>query len=311
MYYKGKGVEINYRQAIHFFNTASSFKENSLKAQLYATRAQSNLCIEYKSIGFCLFGNIYLIDEENQPKFVLRVVEPKYLKIKYSNFEKIVQKYYKCHHPTVLDLQGAGNQNYYYFVTEYLEKGSLNNYLGLENTQNTKIDLDLTQKLIIAFGVALGMMYLHNLGISHQDLRPSNILLDQNFYPKICNYGLLSLLSLYNQNYGKEYFAPEFFISEDYEKKDFIFNESKFDDITFHKQADVYSYGLILCCMFTNSKMSNQINDIRNRIFHQKNLPLSNVHPSIKLLIENCCNIEPQKRPTFINIIQSLKLIFK
>ena len=45
-------------------------------------------------------------------------------------------------------------------------------------------------KYIILLGISIGMKYLHSIGIIHRDLKAMNILLDDNFYPKICDFGI-------------------------------------------------------------------------------------------------------------------------
>jgi serine/threonine protein kinase len=43
--------------------------------------------------------------------------------------------------------------------------------------------------MIIVYGVARGMAFLHGLKILHRDLKPENIFLDQNGYPRIADLG--------------------------------------------------------------------------------------------------------------------------
>lgn len=57
-------------------------------------------------------------------------------------------------------------------------------FLGWEKMQN------------FALGIAKGIEYLHQgcaQRILHFDIKPHNILLDQNFIPKICEFGLAKL----------------------------------------------------------------------------------------------------------------------
>ncbi|KAM0944351.1 putative glycerophosphodiester phosphodiesterase, protein kinase RLK-Pelle-LRK10L-2 family [Dioscorea sansibarensis] len=93
----------------------------------------------------------------------------------------------------------------------------------------------------IAVGIARGLEYLHrgcNTKIVHFDIKPHNILLDEDFHPKIADFGLAkfgthkeSILSLAGARGTIGYIAPEVF------SRSFGIVSSK---------SDVYSYGKMI-----------------------------------------------------------------
>ena len=50
--------------------------------------------------------------------------------------------------------------------------------------------LPLADAVRLTDGIATGLAFAHSRGIIHADLKPSNILLDQNDTPKICDFGI-------------------------------------------------------------------------------------------------------------------------
>jgi len=66
---------------------------------------------------------------------------------------------------------------------EYISKGSLHDYIIDNNREWARC-----YKIIL--GICEGIRYLHDNHIVHLDLKPANILLDDNMSPKISDFGL-------------------------------------------------------------------------------------------------------------------------
>ncbi|CAN8233036.1 unnamed protein product [Cochlearia groenlandica] len=122
-------------------------------------------------------------------------------------------------------------------VYEFLENGSLDKFISRKKS----LKLDVTVLYGIALGVARGLEYLHygcKTRIVHFDIKPQNILLDENLCPKVSDFGLAklcekreSIVSLINTRGTIGYIAPEVF-------------SRMYGNIS-HK-SDVYSYGMLV-----------------------------------------------------------------
>nr|GEV37878.1 serine/threonine/dual specificity protein kinase, catalytic domain-containing protein [Tanacetum cinerariifolium] len=78
-------------------------------------------------------------------------------------------------------------------VYEYMHNGTLSDHLHKKGTP-----LTWSQRLKICLGAARGLDYLHTgtgtkHGVTHRDVKTSNILLDQNFAAKIADFGLAKI----------------------------------------------------------------------------------------------------------------------
>jgi tetratricopeptide (TPR) repeat protein len=75
-------------------------------------------------------------------------------------------------------------------VYEYISNSSLDKWLYEDNL------LDWDRRVHIIIGVAQGLAYLHkcNPTIVHLDIKPQNILLDQDYTPKLADFGLAKIL---------------------------------------------------------------------------------------------------------------------
>jgi serine/threonine protein kinase len=81
-------------------------------------------------------------------------------------------------------------------VSEFVENGSLDK--ALFDNQSFSPLLQWKQRCNIALGVAKGLAHLHHEcleWIVHCDIKPENILLDEDFEPKIADFGWAKLES--------------------------------------------------------------------------------------------------------------------
>ncbi|PPD78909.1 hypothetical protein GOBAR_DD24151 [Gossypium barbadense] len=98
-------------------------------------------------------------------------------------------------HPNLVELVGyciEGDQRI--LVYEYMANGSLEDHL-IDLPPN-KMPLDWNTRIKIAVGAAKGLEYMHEIAnpqVIYRDFKTSNILLDQDFNPKLSDFGLAKL----------------------------------------------------------------------------------------------------------------------
>ncbi|GLT83948.1 hypothetical protein SLE2022_022100 [Rubroshorea leprosula] len=129
-------------------------------------------------------------------------------------------------------------------VYEFMQNGSLEKWLHPNEDQTIARSLSLIQRLNIAIEVASAIEYLHNYcqpSIVHGDLKPSNVLLDEEMVSHVGDFGLARFSSI-SQNQSSSmgvkgtigYVAPEYGMST-----------------KISKLGDVYSFGILLLEMIT------------------------------------------------------------
>lgn len=215
----------------------------------------------------------------------------------------------KLNHPSILQFINYSPINFDkepkpVIITEYLSNGSLERVIDLERRGFSLDCWDDTKKLIIIYGIASGMQYLHSHDIIHRDLKPANILLDDVLFPKIADFGLSKInradqgdIALQSGEVIKGtflYIAPEVFKSFQYTKA-----------------CDVYAFAYILYEIITNIAPFKGYNptQILTKAIHEKERPnfLFPIPDSYQKLIESCWADDPNERPTFDEIVHTLK----
>lgn len=122
-------------------------------------------------------------------------------------------------------------------IYEFMPNGSLDKYIHHESEPH----LGFERMHEIAIGIAQGLDYLHggcNTRILHFDIKPQNILLDEEFCPKVSDFGLSklcarkeSIVSMLGARGTIGYIAPEVF-------------SRNFGGVSY--KSDVYSYGMMI-----------------------------------------------------------------
>lgn len=159
----------------------------------------------------------------------------------------------KTSHVNIVTLLGfCYEQNKRALVYEYMPKGSLDKYISHNRLQENDMKLDWNTLYNVVIGVARGLEYLHRgciTRILHFDIKPHNILLDDDFCPKISDFGLAKQcrpkethVSMTGVKGTVGFIAPEV-----------IFRN--FGKVS-HK-SDVYSYGMLVLEMVGARKNPN------------------------------------------------------
>src|SRR5687767_11302764 len=115
-----------------------------------------------------------------------------------------------------------------YYVMEYVENGSLDDLLRKHGTFSVSEAAEMFRE------IAVGLSHAHGKGVVHCDLKPANILLDQDHRPRLADFGQSRLSSEQTPALGTLfYMAPE--------QADL----AAVPDVRW----DVYALGAILHCM--------------------------------------------------------------
>lgn len=102
-------------------------------------------------------------------------------------FEQEVELAASLHHPNIVTVYDSGiAQGQYYFAMEYIEGKPLDQYVQTE-------ELSVRETMVIFNKVCSAVVYAHQRGVMHRDLKPGNILVDANGEPHILDFGLAKL----------------------------------------------------------------------------------------------------------------------
>jgi len=163
-------------------------------------------------------------------------------------------------------------------------------------------DWSLQEKLRIITQIAGAVRTLHRYGIMHRDLKPANILLDEDFNCYLADFGIskspTNRKRSQTMNVGTSmYMAPE--VVE--------------GDGMYSEQIDVYSFGIIVWQIITDCvtpylDQGIHLYDIASFVTSGARLEIpEDCPPKLSKLISRCWHSNPKKRPSFQQILQTLR----
>lgn len=104
-------------------------------------------------------------------------------------FECEIRVHQQMHHPGIVNLIDIlRDDNFYYVFLEFCPHGELFQYI-VDKGRLEENDAKLIIKQILE-----AMKYIHQMGVSHRDMKPENLLIDQLQHTKISDFGLSRFL---------------------------------------------------------------------------------------------------------------------
>lgn len=237
-----------------------------------------------KIISKSAFAIIKVVNDKINKKIVAykEIIIPK------CSFIERAQLFARINFPSIIKpidiIKPSNDKVYGIIILPYASNGNLDALLKIKR-------INYTQRCIILYGIAMGMLKLHDQGIAHKNLHPKNILINSFCEPWIS--GFVTSNSLMNIDIC--YMSPEALSI-------FANSEVQFDE----QISDVYSFGMIAYYLITGVQPYGDNNDnnyykLFERVKTEKPLFLNDIEQHVIDLISSCWD-DPIKRPTFKQI---------
>uniref|UniRef100_A0A0D9V171 Protein kinase domain-containing protein n=1 Tax=Leersia perrieri TaxID=77586 RepID=A0A0D9V171_9ORYZ len=260
------------------------------------------------------FGEVYKgILDDGCPVAVKRFMHG----TKKEEFAKEVIVHSQINHKNVVRLFGCcTEENALMIIMEFICNGNLDNILHCSNTDG-HVPFPLYKRLNIAIEVAEALWCMHSMysPVLHGDVKPANILLDENHSTKISDFGIARLLCSNGAQHTKNIIGSRGYLDPAFCENGILTPKS-----------DVYSFGVVLLEIITRKKavdgtfilahsfreaiekgksvmdlFDEEINDTENTNFLQ----------DIGKLAVKCLRRDVEVRPEMIEVAISLRMIRK
>lgn len=227
----------------------------------------------------------------------------------------------RLHHRNLVKLIGICiEQGIRCLVYELVSNGSVESHL--HGGEDGKGSLDWDARMKIALGAARGLAYLHedsNPRVIHRDFKASNVLLEDDFTPKVSDFGLAKEATEGSHHISTRVMGTFGYVAPEYAMTGHLLVKS-----------DVYSYGVVLLELLSGRKpvdmsqpagQENLVTWARPLLTNREGLEQL-VDPSlagmynfdniakVAAIASMCVHSEVTHRPFMGEVVQALKLIY-
>ncbi|XP_077228021.1 uncharacterized protein LOC143861020 [Tasmannia lanceolata] len=268
-------------------------------------------------IGRGVFGTVYKASVGGRIVAIKKLITSNIIQYQ-EDFNKEVRILGKVRHPNLLTLKG-----YYWtpqlqlLISDYAPIGSLHAKLHQRSTSSPP--LSWANRFKIALGTAKGLAHLHQFRppIIHYNIKPSNILLDENYNAMISDFGLARLLP----KLDKHVLSTRFQTALGYVAPELACQSSRISE-----KCDIYAFGVVILELVTRRRpMEYGEDDVVVLIDHVRvqleqgnaldcvdlsmnEYPEEEVLPVLKLGLV-CTSQLPSSRPSMAEVVQILQVI--
>jgi tetratricopeptide (TPR) repeat protein len=209
-------------------------------------------------IGEGGMGRVYEAEQENPKRIVaLKVIRSGFATPK--RFAHEAQALARLHHPGIAQIYEAGSAQTAdgsepFFAMELVRGPALGDYVALHA-------LPLQARLELFVKICDAVQHAHENGVIHRDLKPGNILVDEQGQPKILDFGLARLIDSDVQAVTMQTDVGQLLGTLPYMSPEQVAADPRAID----KRSDVYALGVILYEMLAGQLPL----DVHARVLHE------------------------------------------
>ncbi|XWS27344.1 hypothetical protein CRYUN_Cryun26dG0107100 [Craigia yunnanensis] len=201
---------------------------------------------ENKLLGVGSFGSVYQGTLSDGLSIAVKVFNLD-LEGSFKSFDVECEVLRNIHHRNLVKIISCCcNVDFKSLALEFMPNGSLENWLYSHNHS-----LDILQRLNIMIDVAFALEYLHHgqtIPVAHCDLKPGNVLLDEDMVAHLGDFGIAKLLGDEDSTVQTITLATIGYMAPEYGADGII-----------SIKGDVYSFGILLIETFTRKKPTNEM----------------------------------------------------
>lgn len=300
-------INEKFKYALELAN-ADHLNKNGIKSKIpglsntsFAESLQQGIfkdfAINDEVVGTGAFATVKKAVERTTGKtFAVKIINKRKVMGNLSGVSRELDILQKLKHDRIVRLKGFYQDNdNYYLVMEFVSGGDLMDFVAAHGAVGEDAGREITRQILEA------VAYMHAKGISHRDLKPDNILIEQDdpVLVKITDFGLAKVQD--NTTFMKTfcgtlaYVAPEVISGK-------IDNSQDENTIEYSSMVDMWSLGCLVYVIltghlpFSGSTQNELYKQINRASYHEGPLREFRISSEARDFIESLIQVDPNKR---------------
>ncbi|ELP91817.1 protein serine/threonine kinase, putative [Entamoeba invadens IP1] len=295
-------ISKNLSSGVDTYNTVNMTAKTMMSSKL-----DYHEIVEDKKLGEGSFGVVYKGSYRGNVVAIKKMKQFNFDDESIEEFEKEVDMLDKFRSEYIVHFYGAVFiPNKVCMVTEFAQFGSCQDLMKHKSSS----EIDMKIRIKITKGAANGILYLHENGILHRDIKPDNILVfslnsRDKVNAKLTDFGSARNINMMmtNMTFTKGigtpiYMAPEVLKQEKYKKEADIYSFA----VTMYEvfgwceiyPKNIFKYSWKIAEFVTAGKRVENVNNIPNSLFE---------------IIQNCWKQNPKERTDIQTVSQSINVV--
>lgn len=247
-------------------------------------------------VGQGAFATVKKAVERSTGKtFAVKIIHKRKVMDKFDGVKRELDILQKLDHPRIVKLKDFyEDDDNYYMLMEFVSGGDLMDFVAAHGTVGEDAGREITRQVLEA------VKYMHDQGISHRDLKPDNIMIEQDdpVLIKITDFGLAKVQ---NQNTFLNtfcgtlaYVAPEVIEGKNIEDKT---NRDLYSSL-----VDMWSIGCLVYVIltghlpFSGQSQNELFKQIKRGSYHEGPLKDYRISEEARNFIDSLLNVDPKER---------------
>jgi serine/threonine protein kinase len=259
-------------------------------------------------------GEVYLAqDTKLDRKVALKVVKPELLGSDeaVARFQREARTTARVAHPNIVTIHGVGeHRGQPYVALEYIEGKPLSALMKEARVTSA-------EALRIAVAIADALAHAHRHGVLHRDLKPENVVVSNDGFVRVLDFGLAKLVELDETQTLENIDAPSAVAQPSAATSAHIGTPHYMAPEQWRQEpasqaTDVWALGVVMFFMLSGQRPfdGSTVGELAGSICtREPAIDTLSAAPQVRELLARCLDKRPDRRPTAKELAESLRLL--